>query len=201
MLAPSTPTPTNGQSSKAGNQNQLDDKKFMVENGLKYTPKYLLSGQRNYHIYDNNNEEIKRPQLTYNIVVDNSSEAFEPRIQTKPNALVPLDLTPMKKGRNGYISYPHPYDCEINAFQLNDWQLEKAAPKMPKRLRDTPYVFIDSNRRLKKLVTELKKEREIAVDLEGHIRRSFLVCLHCILWSMKRDDDWVHQMRLAHSIL
>lgn len=147
----------------------------MIESGLKYTPKYLLSGQRNFHIYENNNEDIERPQITYSIVVDNSSEPFEPRIQTKPNALIPLDLTPLKKGRNNFISYPNPYEYEINAFQLNNWQTEKQTPILPKRLRDTPYIFIDSNRRLKKLVTELKKEREIAVDLEGHIRRSFLV--------------------------
>lgn len=153
----------------------VDDKKFMIECGLKYTPKYLLSGQRSYHIYENNNEDIERPQITYNIVVDNSSSPFEPRIQSKPNSLVPLDLTPLKKGRSGFISYPNPYEYEINAFQLNNWQLEKQIPILPKRLRDTPYIFIDSNRRLKKLVTELKKEREIAVDLEGHIRRSFLV--------------------------
>lgn len=169
----------NGHNTKAAtsshnNTHHVDDKKFMNECGLKYTPKYLLSGQRNYHIYDNNNEDIERPQITYNIIVDNSPDPFEPRIQSKPNATVPLDLTPIKKGRGNTI-YPHPYECEINAFQVNDWQLERTAPIMPKRLRDTPYTFIDSNRRLKKLVTELKKEREIAVDLEGHIRRSFLV--------------------------
>lgn len=176
MLAPSTPT--NGQNTKK--VNAADDKKFMAENGLKHTPKYMLSGQRNYHnIFDNNNEELEKPQVTYNIVVDNTSDIFEPRIQNKPNALVPLDLSSIKRGRGGYYSYSHPYECEINAFQLNDWQLEKSPIQLSKRLRDTPCIFIDSNRRLKKLVTELKKEREIAVDMEGHIRRSFLVCIHC----------------------
>lgn len=167
---------TNVTTPKAAQSHHVDDKKFMIENGLKYTPKYLLSNQRNYHLYENNNEEIERPQVTYNIVVDNSLRPFEPRILTKPNALVPLDVTPVKKGRS-YYSYPHPYEVEINAFQINEWQLEKATPILPKKLRDTPLTFIDSNRRLKKLVMELKKEREIAVDLEGHIRRSFLVSL------------------------
>lgn len=175
-------TTANGHGSKASSSSHsahyMDDKKFMIECGLKYTPKYLLTGQRSYHIYDNNNEDIERPQITYNIVVDNSPDPFEPRIQTKPNALVALDLTPLKKGRGGFFSYPHPYEYEINAFQVNDWQLEKCAPILPKRLRDAPYTFVDSNRRLKKLVAELKKEREIAVDLEGHIRRSFLVSVH-----------------------
>lgn len=172
-------TAANGHSSKALSTTHAthyaDDKKFMIECGLKYTPKYLLSGQRNYHIYDNNNEDIERPQVAYGISIDNSPDPFEPRIQTKPNAVVPLDLTPLKKGRGGFIIYPHPYECEINAFQVNNWQLQRCAPTLPKRLRETTYTFIDSNRRLKRLVTELKKEREIAVDLEGHIRRSFLV--------------------------
>lgn len=117
-----------------------------------------------------------KPQSKFRIPIDNSLDYFLPNIREKPNALVPLDISPIssKKGKIKQ-AYKNPYEYEINNFVLNSWQFEANVPVSALSLDQTDIHFIDTLDYLKQIVAKLKTEQELAVDLEGHIWRSFQV--------------------------
>lgn len=125
---------------------------------------------------DRSNHYVGKPQDKFRVPVDNSKHPFVPRIKSKPNALVPLDVSAgySKRGRlvNGC---PHPYEHEINSLTFSDDQIKKCVPVDWLPLDETPLRFIDTVDQLTAVVETLKLCTEIAVDLEGHTRRSFLV--------------------------
>lgn len=122
-----------------------------------------------------------KPQDTFCVPVDNSRNPFVPRIKSKPNALVPLDVSPAfsKRGRilkNG----SHPYEYEINSLTFPEDQIKKCEPINWLPMEQTPLRFVDTVEQLITVVEQLKMCTEIAVDLEGHTRRSFLVKIKLI---------------------
>lgn len=123
----------------------------------------------------NNRINIK-PQEKFRVPVDNSFTHFTPNLINKPNALVPLDVGPIctKKGKI-LQSYKHPYEYEIENFTLTEWQCSYKNLIVPQPLEETELVYINSLKQLFDLVYDLKNEAEIAIDLEGHIKRTFQV--------------------------
>jgi exosome complex exonuclease RRP6 len=112
-----------------------------------------LQGQTAFSRMQSNLVDMVKPQGAYHMRPPNNSrtDPFVPPISTKPNALVPLDLTlqpghglegrfPVRESGNGglgthrYASsrnliapafyVPHPYQTEIEQFPYQDWQLE-----------------------------------------------------------------------------
>lgn len=72
--------------------------------------------------------------------------------------------------------YLHPYETELNKFEVPPSQLTQKTPIQPKCLEDTPLIYVDTVKQLKQLVeTELAGVTEIAVDLEHHSYRTFQV--------------------------
>lgn len=120
----------------------------------------------------------QKPQSKFKIPVDNSEEIFVPRIKTKPNALVALDVAPVYSNK-GNIKQPskHPYQYEIEVFGPTERQSMKYEPIKPRPLNETPLKFIDTSEALQELVQELKNQTEIAVDIEENCWRSFLVSI------------------------
>lgn len=125
---------------------------------------------------DRQNYCVGKPQDKFRIPVDNSKHPFVSRIKSKPNALVPLDVSAMFSKRGRLVnSCWHPYEYEINALTFTDDQIKKCDPIDWLPLNETPLQFVDTIEQLSGVVEKLKLCTEIAVDLEGHTRRSFLV--------------------------
>lgn len=125
---------------------------------------------------DRSNRSAVKPQDKFRIPVDNSENPFVPRINSKPNALVPLDVSQVFSKRGRLVkSSSHPYDFEISSLTFSEDQFNKCDPISWLPLEATPLKFVDTIDQLKTLVEKLKSCTEIAVDLEGHTRRSFLV--------------------------
>lgn len=145
--------------------------------------KYILSSVRNDKIdsFDLQSaklitaKNIVRPQFNFKTPPDNSNTAFVPRIKEKPNLLKPLAVLPEYDEDSNIISYLHPYEFEIEKFEPPQNLLVKVEPKDPRKLEDTPLVYVDDETKLKEMVEELLKVTEIAVDLEHHWYRTFQV--------------------------
>ncbi|XP_059611929.1 exosome component 10 [Phlebotomus argentipes] len=134
---------------------------------------------------------ILRPQVNFKVPVDNrNSTPFEPKIKYKPNSLKPLAVLP-EYGEDGNIeSYLHPYETELNRFDVPEEQLTKTEPQKPKSLAETPLVFVDSAEKLEEIMKELEKFKEIAIDLEHHSYRSFQG-FTCLMQLSTRVKDYI----------
>lgn len=122
-------------------------------------------------------DKVPKPQLKFRIPVDNSDYAFIPRITIKPNALIPLDTSPIENKKGRIIEWArHPYQHEIDALGYGeDDDYSQLVPVEPLPLTETPLTFIDKMDDLRELVDKLQKCNEIAVDLEENCIRSYLV--------------------------
>lgn len=119
---------------------------------------------------------VGKPQDKFRVPVDNSKHPFVPRIISKPNALVPLDESSGFSKRGHLVNAcPHPYEHEIKLLAFSEDELKKCDPVNWLPLDETPLHFVDTIDQLTAVVEKLKSSTEIAVDLEGHTRRSFLV--------------------------
>lgn len=130
-------------------------------------------------------KNVQRPQLTFKDKVDNSSKAWIPRIKEKPNALKPLSIY-LKKGTD----VCHPYEYELNTFQVPINQLEENSPLKYKLLEETPIIMIEKESDLSILLNDLENYNEIAVDLEHHSYRSFQG-ITCLMQISTRDTDYL----------
>lgn len=111
--------------------------------------------------------------------MDNSNKTpFEPRIKYKPNSIKPLAVLPEYDPDGNIEGYLHPYETELDKFEVSSSLLQQKTPVKPKRLEDTPLIYVDNVKQLKELVeNELKGVTELAVDLEHHSYRTFQVKL------------------------
>lgn len=128
------------------------------------------------HRNDRPSQYVGKPQDKFRVPVDNSKLPFVPHIKSKPNALVPFDVSAVFSKRGRHVkSCPHPYVHEIDSLTFSEDQIKKCDPIHWLPLDETPIGFIDTIDQLSTVVEKLKLCTEIAVDLEGHTRRSFLV--------------------------
>ncbi|XP_025996569.1 exosome component 10 [Solenopsis invicta] len=122
-------------------------------------------------------KNVQRPQLMFKDKIDNSSKPWMPRIKEKPNSLKPLALY-IEEGEHGEV-FNHPYEFELDKFQVPECQLKKRVCVRYKSLDDTRFVFIDKPTDIQTLLEDLRNHKEIAVDLEHHSYRTFqgITCL------------------------
>ena len=132
-------------------------------------------------------KNVQRPQLTFTDKIDNSAEPWQPRITEKPNALKPLDSYLEGKGEQ---VFGHPYEFELNVFQVPKNQLEKRLPMKYKPLEESPLVIIDKEEDLTVLLNDLLTQNEIAIDLEHHSYRSFQG-ITCLMQISTRHTDYI----------
>lgn len=72
--------------------------------------------------------------------------------------------------------YLHPYETELNKFEVPSSLLKPQTPITPNQLEETPLMYVDTVKQLKQLMeTELVGITELAVDLEHHSYRTFQV--------------------------
>jgi exosome complex exonuclease RRP6 len=68
--------------------------------------------------------------------------------------------------------------------------MNKSTPSAPKPLEETPLIFIVTPEELDAMITELREQKEIAVDVEHHSYRTFLG-LTCLIQISTREKDYV----------
>ncbi|BHF59344.1 Exosome component 10 [Sparganum proliferum] len=124
-------------------------------------------------------------------VPDNSANPYRPFLKKKPNAIVPLESS-IKTDDPESEDYPHPYLQELEAFadKVANMTYTPALNPVPKPLADTDFEFVDTQESLDRVISELKTEKEIAVDLEHHGYRTFLG-ITCLLQLSTRNKDYV----------
>ncbi|RCK60310.1 Exosome complex exonuclease RRP6 [Candida viswanathii] len=158
---------------------------------------YLDEG--NTSIKNEKSQRIQKPQLLFKIPVDNSEETpFKPKIATKPNALVPfkdslVNPEPVYEDSVEIIDPPYyaqPYEYEIANQPYPDRILTKSEPIPPQDWSTTKATWVDSVDELNKMIAELKKLEEIAVDLEHHDYRTYYGIV-CLMQISNREQDWI----------
>ena len=142
--------------------------------------------------------DIEKPQLKFaHEVVNSRGVPFRPRLTKKYHGSFPLELREVKYEDTDddvimpSTYFPHPYEYEIRALEYLPWQLEDvstAEPQAPSS--DRPFAFIDKESDLVTLISQLRHERELAVDLEHHSLRSFQG-FTCLMQVSTRHQDYI----------
>ncbi|KAH8423926.1 exosome nuclease subunit RRP6 [Aspergillus melleus] len=133
-------------------------------------------------VYDYGPSKIPKPQLEFKRAVDNTDVSpFKPLLHTKFHATVPLEES------EGYVN---PYEPEIRAAKYPPSTYEVSPPVDYLPFESTTATFVDTMEGVMDMLKELKKAKEIAIDLEHHDVHSYhgLVSLMQI---STRDKDWV----------
>lgn len=87
--------------------------------------------------------------------------------------------------------FSHPYEFELDRFEPAPEQLTYVSPVVkPKPLVDTPLRMVTTSEELDALVEDLRKYKEIAVDLEHHSYRTFLG-ITCLMQISTADTDYI----------
>ncbi|EGF78021.1 hypothetical protein BATDEDRAFT_27210 [Batrachochytrium dendrobatidis JAM81] len=158
-----------------------------------------------------------RPQLGFQDKIDNSFAPFIPRIQYKPHAKIPLDLTLVKapisssnlkfqsedsvdSHENQLYCVQHPYRSEIETIQYPVVYFKQHPEEIYRSLESTPLTWIDTPDKLETLCSILEGVTEFAVDLEHHDFRSYqgFTCLMQI--STRTEDFLVDTLILRNSL-
>lgn len=135
------------------------------------------------------NKNIPRPQSQFKDKIDNSYRPFEPIIREKPNSIVPLNLE-LIRDNCGNEYYLHPYEHEIQQFQVPVSQLTPRKPIEPPDLDQTPIHMVENVEQLEEMCQHIEAQSEFAVDVEHHSYRSFQG-ITCLLQISSRTHDFV----------
>ncbi|KAH6615606.1 ribonuclease H-like domain-containing protein [Chaetomium sp. MPI-SDFR-AT-0129] len=126
----------------------------------------------------------KKPQ-------DPESGPWKPQVTAKPHAQVPLAasfVTFVNGG--GHSQYKHPYEHEIASMRYPAEVYQRCEPTKYPPIDHTQAVWVDTFEDVLEMLEELKKAKEIAIDLEHHDYRSYNGLLSLMQIST-RDKDWI----------
>ncbi|KAK0721504.1 ribonuclease H-like domain-containing protein [Apiosordaria backusii] len=135
---------------------------------------------------------IVKPQNAFEKKPDNSNNGpWKPILTTKPHAIVPLDqcfTTFINEEQT--TQYQHPYRHEIEAMQYPSHVFESREPIKYLPVETTKAIWVDTYEGVLEMLEELKKAREIAIDLEHHDYRTYTGLLSLMQIST-REKDWI----------
>ena len=135
---------------------------------------------------------ILKPQNTFERKPDNFDQGpWKPLLSSKPHAQVSLEesLTTFVD-ENQNTQYKHPYETEITNLKYPESVYEKCEPQMYTDIDATQAIWVDTYEGVLEMLEELKKAKEIAVDLEHHDYRTYSGLLSLMQIST-RDKDWI----------
>ncbi|EDQ87070.1 uncharacterized protein MONBRDRAFT_33488 [Monosiga brevicollis MX1] len=161
-------------------------------------------------------QNVQRPQLRFQVPVDNSATPFVPRLVEKPHASAPLDLTLVPVGststggeadslmvdhleklglrdqaNTGFDTYcPHPYLTELNEFEVPQHQLQPHEERLYGDLEQTTCTWVGTREALVGLIERLKSVSELAIDLEAHSYRTYQG-FTCLMQLSTRSEDYL----------
>ncbi|KAG7110735.1 Exosome complex exonuclease rrp6 like protein [Verticillium longisporum] len=149
------------------------------------------------------NANIAKPQLEFERAIDNTS--WRPVLSKKPNASVPLEESLAKDSAES--GSKHPYEAEILAAKYPERVYQKAEPILYHPVKSTTAKWVDTYEGVLEMLGELKKAKEIAVDLEHHDTRTYAGLLSLMQIST-RDQDWIvdtlkpwrHQLEVLNEV-
>lgn len=134
-------------------------------------------------------KNIIRPQTMFKDKIDNSNgHPWIPRIKEKPNSLKPLAIC-LEETERGE-EYSHPYELELEKFQVPEEFLKLEEPVYPKSLEDVEFKEISTFEELNKLVEILREYKVISVDLEHHSYRTYMG-ITCLMQISTVDGDYI----------
>lgn len=133
---------------------------------------------------------IQRPQATFKTPVDNSNNAFCPRLTYKPHSIKPLAILPEYDEQDQIIAYTHPYEVELEKFEPDEEVLKEKEPIQPVPIESGDLMYVDTENQLKVALSEMQKETELAVDVEHHSYRTFQG-ITCLLQISTRTKDYI----------
>ncbi|CAD0085737.1 unnamed protein product [Aureobasidium mustum] len=137
-------------------------------------------------------QDIPKPQLNFNHVPTNAETGpFKPLLQSKPHATVPFaKALELFKDHNDVEHHPHPYQKEIEQYEYPSFVYTQAEPIPYHPYESTTAIFVDTEEKVDEMLQELKKAKEIAIDLEHHDSRSYIGIVSLMQIST-RDKDWI----------
>ncbi|CAL5870242.1 uncharacterized protein PFLUO_LOCUS4477 [Penicillium psychrofluorescens] len=142
-------------------------------------------------IYDYGPSKIPKPQVLFDHKPDNSDLGpFRPLLKTKPHAIVPLEESLQTREVDGKTGYPSPYEAEIRAAKYPESVYKVSPPIDYLPFESTTATFVDTLEGAKEMLGELKKAKEIAIDVEHHDVHSYHG-LTSLMQISTRDKDWV----------
>ncbi|KAK0713113.1 ribonuclease H-like domain-containing protein [Lasiosphaeria miniovina] len=115
----------------------------------------------------------------------------EPKLQQEKNKMEKNKNTNSSRRRANYLlRYKHPYETEIRFMQYPKqvYQQQEAQEYLP--VETTSAIWVDTYEGVLEMIEELKKAKEIALDLEHHDYRSYTGLLSLMQIST-RDKDWI----------
>lgn len=86
--------------------------------------------------------------------------------------------------------FPHPYQLEIEQYNYPSTVYTHAEPTVYHPFESTTATMVDTEEALDEMLQELKKAKEIAIDLEHHDQRSYIGIV-CLMQISTRDRDWI----------
>jgi len=176
----------------------------MIQNPATTAPPQKIANALRYATMD-------KPQLSFRHVPTNAEkEPFKPLLSEKPHAIKnfedTLQLTDSGDSLPQYITppnisrectarlllyrYPHPYRIEIENYQFPPFVYTQAEPQPYLPFESTTATFVDTEEGLEEMLKELRKAKEIAIDLEHHDFRSY-VGIVSLMQISTRDKDWI----------
>ncbi|KAH7666298.1 Ribonuclease D protein [Dioscorea alata] len=117
---------------------------------------------------------ITRPQIQFNIIVNNSNKPFE--------------HVWLERSEDG-TRFIHPLE-KLSVMDFVDRNVGEGDPVRPLPLEDTPFKLVDEVNGLKELCSKLQDANEFAVDLEHNHYRSFQG-LTCLMQISTREEDFI----------
>ncbi|KAH0361429.1 hypothetical protein KCU65_g8742, partial [Aureobasidium melanogenum] len=137
-------------------------------------------------------QDIPKPQQNFNDIPTNAETGpFKPLLQAKPHAIVPFaKALELFKDHNDVEHHPHPYQKEIEQYEYPSFVYTHAEPIPYHPYESTTATFVDTEEKVDQMLQELKKAREIAIDLEHHDSRSYIGIVSLMQIST-RDKDWI----------
>ncbi|KAG9529259.1 hypothetical protein KCU93_g3597, partial [Aureobasidium melanogenum] len=137
-------------------------------------------------------QDIPKPQQNFIDIPTNAETGpFKPLLQSKPHAIVPFaKALELFKDHNDVDHHPHPYQKEIEQYEYPSFVYTHAEPIPYHPYETTTATFVDTEEKVDQMLQELRKAREIAIDLEHHDSRSYIGIVSLMQIST-RDKDWI----------
>ncbi|KAG9669601.1 hypothetical protein KCU99_g6743, partial [Aureobasidium melanogenum] len=137
-------------------------------------------------------QDIPKPQQNFIDIPTNAETGpFKPLLQSKPHAIVPFaKALELFKDHNDVDHHPHPYQKEIEQYEYPSFVYTHAEPIPYHPYETTTATFVDTEEKVDQMLQELRKAREIAIDLEHHDSRSYIGIVSLMQIST-REKDWI----------
>lgn len=150
---------------------------------------------------------MTKPQLAFERPVDNDNP-WKPVLTKKPHSTVSLKKSlATRKTESGFVENKHPYESEISESKYPAFVYEKAEPILYQPVQTTTAVWVDTFEGVLEMLKELKKAKEIAVDLEHHDSRTYSGLLSLMQISTREKDwivdtlkPWRHQLEVLNEV-